>query len=74
MLGFGIGSLIVGIMGVALYRQSADAAARVFRGGAWKGIERTAEQWRPTMMVIGVLFLLGGAAFLVVALVDQGVN
>jgi uncharacterized iron-regulated membrane protein len=74
MLAFGIGMLVIGAMSVALFRQSADAAARVFRGGAWKGVERTAEQWRPTMIGIGVLFLLGGAALLVVALVERGVS
>jgi len=46
-------------------------SAQAFKGSGWKGLERSAEEWQRTTVVIGVLLMLGGAVLLTYALLTR---
>jgi len=71
VVGFAIGAFVVGLVGVIFRRSGGKMTAQAFKGSGWKGLERSAEEWQRTTVVIGVLLMLGGAVLLTYALLTR---
>ena len=69
MLGFAIGALAVGLVGVVFSRQGGEMTAKTFRNSTWVGLKRSASEWRRTTIEIGVLLMLAGGALLAYSIV-----
>lgn len=64
VIGFAIGAMAAGLVGLIFSRQAGEMCAAVFRKSTWVGLNRSAAEWRQTNIVIAVMFLLGGGALL----------
>jgi hypothetical protein len=64
VLGFAVGAIVVGLVGVIFSRSGGEMSTRAFRGSSWVGLKRSAAEWRRTTIAIGVLLILGGGALL----------
>ena len=72
MIAFGIGMLVVGAGGLIFRRGFGEASARVFKGNGWVGLQKSAVEWTRVQTTIGVMFLMLGAALVILSLFGPG--
>jgi hypothetical protein len=66
VLGFGVAAVVIGVVGLALFRPMGRVTARQFEKSSWVGLRRTPEEWARANVVIALIWLIGGAVLVLV--------